>query len=141
MAPQPSVSLTRDYSFTQVRKMNIDHSFMLPAGEYRYFAEDEVGRYYIHTTRGVLLGGNLERPLKGGFFVPNDASKRLIIWWQPASIGTAVAILGPLGAAAGSTDPAKDAVRVIHIPDDISRNMRDDISLETVNGSISIREK
>lgn len=123
-----TVSLSRDYSFTQVRKMNIDYTYTLPAGDYRFFGEDDFGRYFIHAEKGVLLSGNFGRPLKGGFFVPKEEEKRLIVWWQPASVGTAMAILGPLGAGVGSADPAHEALLIIHIPNDLSKRIRDEVS-------------
>lgn len=123
-----TVSLSQDYSFTQVRKMNIDYTYTLPAGDYRFYGEDAFGRYYIHAEKGVLLSGNFGRLLQGGFFVPNEEGKRLIVWWQPPSVGTAMAILGPLGAGVGSADPAHEALLIIHIPSDLSKSIRDEVS-------------
>lgn len=117
--------LSREYSFTQVRKMNLDYMYVLPAGEYRFYAEDEVGEYFIHAGGGILVNGG--KPLKGGFFLPRDPEKRLIVWWQPASFGAAMTVLGPLGAAVGSSDPEHEALLVIHIPGDIGRSIRNEI--------------
>lgn len=66
--------------------------------------------------------------IPGGFFVPFDRAQPWGLWSTGASVGQAVAVLGPLGAGFGSADPDSQAIYIVDLPAPTKAQLEDYVS-------------